>query len=73
LELAIETSWTVLKLKEEIEKKNEAKPKDMKIIYKGRILKDADVLTTYKIVEAATMHLVVSKPATTTPPPVAQS
>jgi len=34
----------------------------MKLIFKGRILKDADALTTYKIPEGSTMHLVVSKP-----------
>lgn len=34
----------------------------MKIIYKGRILKDTDPLSTYKIAEGSTMHLVVSKP-----------
>lgn len=34
----------------------------MKLIFKGRILKDADPLANYKITEGATMHLVVSKP-----------
>jgi len=34
----------------------------MKLIFKGRILKDADPLTNYKIAEGSMMHLVVPKP-----------
>lgn len=33
----------------------------MKLIFKGRTLKDADQLNSYKVIEGATMHLVVSK------------
>jgi len=33
----------------------------MKIIFKGKILKDADILKDYKVENGSTMHLVMSK------------
>jgi ubiquilin len=42
------------------------------IFCSGRILKDEDVLSTYKIVSGNTIHLVRGKPRPAAPPPAAQ-
>ncbi|KAJ3117933.1 hypothetical protein HDU96_004837 [Phlyctochytrium bullatum] len=59
---------TVTALKEaiaaELEKTSSpTPPSGQRLIFAGRVLKDEEVLTTYKVIEGSTLHLVRSKPA----------
>ncbi|KAG0265976.1 hypothetical protein DFQ27_000226 [Actinomortierella ambigua] len=58
--ISILTSATVLEFKEEIAKKCETPAERQRLIYSGRVLKDADTLDTYKIAEGHTVHMVRS-------------
>ncbi|OLY81638.1 Deubiquitination-protection protein dph1, partial [Smittium mucronatum] len=54
---------SVLDLKGLIEAQDAEIPKDtQRLIYGGRILKDEEKLSTYKIQDASTVHLVKGKP-----------
>ncbi len=45
---------TVMDLKNEIEAKTQCKAQDQRLIYSGKILKDEDDLTVYKLAEGHT-------------------
>jgi ubiquilin len=58
--ITIPLSNTVLQLKEKLSTSEYADlpPDRQRLIYSGRVLKDADTLSTYKIKEGNTVHLV---------------
>lgn len=64
----IETSpdETILKFKELISEQTKVEPSNQKVIFKGKILKDADTLSTYKVENGSTMHMVQSIQSSTT-------
>ncbi|KAI3656675.1 hypothetical protein MP638_002623 [Amoeboaphelidium occidentale] len=55
---------TVLQLKEKISAELNVPSNEQRLIYSGKIMKDEDKLSVYKIMEGHTIHLVRSKPAT---------
>ncbi len=57
-DVEVELSSTVLQLKQLCEKQTGAKPEEQKIIFKGKILKDTDVLSAVKIENGITVHMV---------------
>ncbi|KAI7860231.1 hypothetical protein BDC45DRAFT_454512 [Circinella umbellata] len=58
--IAIETSKTVLDLKNAIAEQTEVAAERQRLIYSGRVLKDHDTLADYKIADGNTVHMVKS-------------
>jgi len=58
----VSSTATVDELKQAIETTNGAKASDQKLIFKGKILKDNEVLNALKVEDGSTLHMVVSKP-----------
>ncbi|KAF9997220.1 hypothetical protein BGZ80_009958 [Entomortierella chlamydospora] len=65
--ISISLTETVLQLKLKVTENCDTPAERMRLIYSGRVLKDADLLETYKIVDGNTVHMVrsVSPPVTT--------
>ncbi|KAF9102987.1 hypothetical protein BGX27_010789 [Mortierella sp. AM989] len=66
--ISIALSDTVLQLKNKVAENCDTPAERMRLIYSGRVLKDADLLESYKIAEGHTVHMVrsVSPPSITT-------
>lgn len=61
--IEIEDTATVLELKQEIEKQKNIKPEEIKLIFKGKILKvDSETLQDLKIENNSSLHMVHNKP-----------
>ncbi|KAF9204610.1 hypothetical protein BGZ49_005099 [Haplosporangium sp. Z 27] len=58
--ISISLSETVLQLKHQVAEKFDTPAERMRLIYSGRVLKDADLLKTYKIADGHTVHMVRS-------------
>ncbi|KAG2052752.1 hypothetical protein BDR06DRAFT_957470 [Suillus hirtellus] len=58
LQITISTDKTVLDLKRAIAEKSDVEADRQRLIYSGRVLKDEDVLSTYKIQTSHTIHMV---------------
>lgn len=56
--ISIKTTETVLDFKKLIAEKCDTPADRMRLIYSGRVLKDADTLDSYKIAEGHTVHMV---------------
>lgn len=74
--MELEPAMTILEVKQKAEAQCNFAPEAMKIIYKGRILKNEDTLDSHKVEDGHSMHVVrgMSSAATapaTTPAPVA--
>jgi ubiquilin len=76
ISVEISTSWTILQLKTEISNKVSTPETALKLIFAGRVLKDQDLVSDYKILDGNTIHLVKSpaqaaqSPASTPAPAV---
>eukprot|EP00916_Digyalum_oweni_P027504 GHVL01044995.1.p1 GENE.GHVL01044995.1~~GHVL01044995.1.p1 ORF type:complete len:361 (+),score=70.30 GHVL01044995.1:47-1084(+) len=60
-------SMTIQDVKNAAEEKCDLKAEHQRLIYKGRILKDADTIETLKVADGHTMHLVKGAGAASTP------
>ncbi|KAJ8473882.1 hypothetical protein ONZ45_g16134 [Pleurotus djamor] len=60
LQISISTDKTVRELKEAIAAKSDAEADRQRLIYSGRVLKDDDLLSVYKIQNSHTIHMVKS-------------
>ncbi|KAF4621792.1 hypothetical protein D9613_012200 [Agrocybe pediades] len=58
LQIAITTDKTVLELKQAIAAKSDVEADRQRLIYSGRVLKDDDALSVYKIQSGHTIHMV---------------
>ncbi|KAF8065410.1 hypothetical protein FPV67DRAFT_1608591 [Lyophyllum atratum] len=58
LQISITTDKTVLELKQAIAEKSDVEAARQRLIYSGRVLKDEDELTIYKIQTGHTIHMV---------------
>ncbi|KAI1791990.1 hypothetical protein LXA43DRAFT_370821 [Ganoderma leucocontextum] len=58
LQITIATDKTVADLKQAIAEKSDVAADRQRLIYSGRVLKDEDVLSTYKIQSSHTIHMV---------------
>ncbi|KAK0210981.1 hypothetical protein DFS33DRAFT_343063 [Desarmillaria ectypa] len=58
LQITIATDKTVLELKQAVAEKSNVEAERQRLIYSGRVLKDEDVLSTYKISTGHTIHMV---------------
>ncbi|TFK83224.1 hypothetical protein K466DRAFT_589902 [Polyporus arcularius HHB13444] len=58
LQITISTDKTVADLKQSIAEKSDVPADRQRLIYSGRVLKDEDALSTYKIQTAHTIHMV---------------
>ncbi|KZT01147.1 uncharacterized protein LAESUDRAFT_717669 [Laetiporus sulphureus 93-53] len=58
LQITIATDKTVADLKQAIAEKSDVPADRQRLIYSGRVLKDEDVLSTYKIQSSHTIHMV---------------
>jgi ubiquilin len=58
LQITINTDKTVLELKQAIAEKADVPADRQRLIYSGRVLKDEEVLSTYKIQTTHTIHMV---------------
>ncbi|KAI0829113.1 hypothetical protein BC628DRAFT_1199794 [Trametes gibbosa] len=58
LQITISTDKTVIELKQAIAEKSDVPADRQRLIYSGRVLKDEDALTTYKIQSGHTIHMV---------------
>ncbi|KAF9269700.1 hypothetical protein L218DRAFT_976715 [Marasmius fiardii PR-910] len=58
LQITIATDKTVAELKEAIAKQSDVEAARQRLIYSGRVLKDEDVLSVYKIQTSHTIHMV---------------
>ncbi|KAK9718737.1 hypothetical protein K7432_005282 [Basidiobolus ranarum] len=56
--VAIDTEKTVLELKEAIAEKSDTPAERQRLIFSGRVLKDADTVESYKIADGNTIHMV---------------
>ncbi|KAF9084424.1 hypothetical protein BGX27_003810, partial [Mortierella sp. AM989] len=56
--ISIQVAETVQDFKDKIAEKCDTPADRMRLIYSGRVLKDADTLETYKIAEGHTVHMV---------------
>ncbi|KAB5589148.1 Deubiquitination-protection protein dph1 [Ceratobasidium theobromae] len=76
LSITISTSKTVLELKQAIAEKSDVAADRQRLIYSGRVLKDEDALSVYKVQNAHTVHMVKGAPkptasgSSTTPQPL---
>ncbi|KAG8725395.1 hypothetical protein FRC09_000036 [Ceratobasidium sp. 395] len=62
LSITIAPSKTVLNLKQAIAEKSDVSADRQRLIYSGRVLKDEDTLSTYKVQNAHTVHMVKGAP-----------
>ncbi|KAF9168660.1 hypothetical protein BGX21_007216 [Mortierella sp. AD011] len=67
--ISIALTETVLQLKLKVAENCDTPAERMRLIYSGRVLKDVDLLETYKMVDGNTVHMVRSAP----PPATAAS
>jgi ubiquilin len=67
LEIEVEGTNTVLELKEKINEKISVPATQQRLIFSGKILKDADTMASLKIQEGNTIHLVKSSGASAAP------
>ncbi|RDB24521.1 Ubiquitin domain-containing protein DSK2 [Hypsizygus marmoreus] len=58
LQITITTDKTVLELKQAISQKSDVEADRQRLIYSGRVLKDEDALSVYKIQSSHTIHMV---------------
>ncbi|KIM77103.1 hypothetical protein PILCRDRAFT_825639 [Piloderma croceum F 1598] len=58
LQIAITSDKTVLELKQAIAEKSDVEADRQRLIYSGRVLKDDDALSVYKIQSSHTIHMV---------------
>ncbi|KAJ6531745.1 hypothetical protein B0H19DRAFT_1188355 [Mycena capillaripes] len=58
LQITITTDKTVLELKQAIAEKSDVEAERQRLIYSGRVLKDEDLLSVYKIQSTHTIHMV---------------
>jgi ubiquilin len=58
LQITISTDKTVLDLKQAIAEKSDVEADRQRLIYSGRVLKDEDLLSVYKIQSTHTIHMV---------------
>ncbi|KAK0463906.1 uncharacterized protein EV420DRAFT_1520653 [Desarmillaria tabescens] len=58
LQITIATDKTVLELKQAVAEKSDVEAERQRLIYSGRVLKDEDALSTYKISSGHTIHMV---------------
>jgi len=58
LQIAITNDKTVLELKQAIAEKSDVEADRQRLIYSGRVLKDEDALSVYKIQSSHTIHMV---------------
>ncbi|PPQ81614.1 hypothetical protein CVT25_013589 [Psilocybe cyanescens] len=58
LQISITTDKTVLELKQAIAAKSDVEADRQRLIYSGRVLKDDDLLSVYKIQSSHTIHMV---------------
>ncbi|KAJ7274388.1 hypothetical protein B0H12DRAFT_1277163 [Mycena haematopus] len=58
LQITITTDKTVLELKNAIAEKSDVEAARQRLIYSGRVLKDEDLLSVYKIQSSHTIHMV---------------
>ncbi|TRM55508.1 hypothetical protein BD626DRAFT_525421 [Schizophyllum amplum] len=58
LQISITTDKTVAELKQAIAEKSDVEADRQRLIYSGRVLKDDDVLSVYKIQSSHTIHMV---------------
>ncbi|KAI9304934.1 hypothetical protein BJ944DRAFT_240111 [Cunninghamella echinulata] len=66
LDVELDLEWTVYQLKEKIGEKMDGVPaSQLKLVYSGRILKDDESCSSYKISNGNTIHVVKSKSAST--------
>ncbi|KAJ1302927.1 hypothetical protein OPQ81_003225 [Rhizoctonia solani] len=65
LSITIGTDKTVLDLKQAIAAKTDVTADRQRLIYSGRVLKDEDALSTYKVQNAHTVHMVKGAPKPT--------
>ncbi|KAI0328438.1 hypothetical protein GY45DRAFT_1326297 [Cubamyces sp. BRFM 1775] len=76
LQITISTDKTVIELKQAIAEKSDVPADRQRLIYSGRVLKDEDALSTYKIQSGHTIHMVKgaaragSSAQTSTPQPL---
>lgn len=73
--LPIDPKWTILQVKEAVGKEASTPHDVMKIIYKGRILKNEDSVESQNVEDGHSMHVIkgvsAAKPAEPTPAPAA--
>jgi len=62
--LEVESSMTVEEMKCLAMEPSGLEPEHMKVIFKGRILKDTDTMESVHVTSGCTMHIVKSKPST---------
>ncbi|KAG8720368.1 hypothetical protein FRC09_009674 [Ceratobasidium sp. 395] len=74
LSITIALSKTVLNLKQAIAEKSDVSADRQRLIYSGRVLKDEDTLSTYKVQNGHTVHMVkgAPKPSASSAPAPAQ-
>jgi ubiquilin len=58
LQITISTAKTVLELKQAIAEKSDVEADRQRLIYSGRVLKDEDQLSVYKVQSSHTIHMV---------------
>ncbi|KIK78908.1 hypothetical protein PAXRUDRAFT_771440 [Paxillus rubicundulus Ve08.2h10] len=58
LQITISTDKTVLELKQAIAEKSDVEADRQRLIYSGKVLKDEDLLSVYKIQSSHTIHMV---------------
>ncbi|KAJ6619703.1 hypothetical protein B0H10DRAFT_2024528 [Mycena sp. CBHHK59/15] len=58
LQITITTDKTVLEFKQAIAEKSDVEAERQRLIYSGRVLKDEDLLSVYKIQSSHTIHMV---------------
>ncbi|TFK22921.1 hypothetical protein FA15DRAFT_621728 [Coprinopsis marcescibilis] len=68
LQITISTDKTVLELKQAIAEKSEVPADRQRLIFSGRVLKDDDLLSVYKIQSSHTVHMVKGQARSTEPP-----
>ncbi|KAJ4304151.1 UV excision repair protein rad23 [Collariella sp. IMI 366227] len=71
--IEIEPTALVSALKQKVSEERGWEPKNQKLIYSGKILKDDDTLESYKIEEKGFVVCVVNKPKEVKPAPAAQA
>src|SRR3954451_19770504 len=56
--IKVDTAKTILEFKQALAEMSDTPVERQRLIYSGRVLKDADTLETYKIAEGHTVHMV---------------
>ena len=59
--VTVNKSGTVLDIKTACESQTSINHTEMKIIFKGRILKDADSISSLNLIDNTTMHMVINR------------